>query len=390
MHMRVREDVQMTFKRLLEKLRFQQYRLRRRFFPDMRDRFLPSRRVLAATARSQLAYSERFLRHVEWLQCHAGVETAAMHLTYFPIAKNLRGLGTAIYRNVDLQRRTVIAPGNDAEEESLRAEGGPAWRPWLWSRIPRGQLHNLAQGVDDPELGWPTYFLAPTQASEGAEATACSRPPWLRGDAKTDAILRIAACTRYAFRPNANTRRVLEEWKSQIGWDDDEPKLGIHLRRGDAATEDLQQQTRRSYPLEAYLATADRLCRRYGLRTLYLSTESELEIERAQTLRPRYRFLWLHHDRSVFPRIGEASGFIEDVAFADPSVIEPLVHSAIADLWLLQSCSAFIGTFNSEFSVLAWLLCIGNNGHVIPYVNLAKRSDIEYWQGSLEFRLGEC
>jgi hypothetical protein len=101
-------------------------------------------------------------------------------------------------------------------------------------------------------------------------------------------------------------------------------------------------------------------------------------------LRPRYRFLWLPHDRSVFPRIGEASGFIENVAFEDPSVIEPLVHSAIADLWFLQSCSAFIGTFNSEFSILAWLLCIGNNGHVIPYVNLAKRSDIEYWQGSME------
>jgi hypothetical protein len=153
MHMSAREPVQMTFRRLLEKFRFQQYRLRRRFFPDMRDRFLPSRRVLAATARRQQTYSERFLRHVEWLQCHAGAETATMHLTYYPIAKNVRGLGTAIYRNVDFQRRTVIAPGNDAEEESLRAAGGPAWSPWLWSRIPRGQFHNLEKGVDDPELG---------------------------------------------------------------------------------------------------------------------------------------------------------------------------------------------------------------------------------------------
>jgi hypothetical protein len=90
----------------------------------------------------------------------------------------------------------------------------------------------------------------------------------------------------------------------------------------------------------------------------------------------------------VFPRINEASGFIETVAFEDPSVIEPLVHSAIADLWFLQRCRAFIGTFNSEFSVLAWLLCIGHHGHVVPYVNLAKRSDVEPWQGGLEFRLG--
>ena len=368
----------MTCKRPLQKPRLQ---------PDMRDRFLPSRRVLAVTAPSQRAYSERFLRHVEWLQCHAGAETAAMHLTYFPIGKNLRGLGTAIYRNVDLQRRTVIAPGNDAEEESLRTAGGPAWRPWLWSRIPRGQLHNLGTGVDDPELGWPTYFLAPTQAAAGAAATACARPSGPCNDAKTDAILRLAACTRYAFRPNAHMSRLLDAWKSRIDWNDAEPKLGIHLRRGDAASEDLQKQTRPSYPLEAYLATADRLCRRYGLRTLYLSTESELEIKRAQTWRPQYRFLWLPHDRGVFPRIGETAGFIEGVAFADPSVIEPLVHSAIADLWFLQSCSAFIGTFNSEFSILAWLLCVGHNGHVIPYVNLAQRSVLECWQGNLEFLL---
>jgi hypothetical protein len=49
--MSAREAVQMTFKRLLEKVRFQQYRLRRRFFPDIPDCFVPSGRVLAATAR---------------------------------------------------------------------------------------------------------------------------------------------------------------------------------------------------------------------------------------------------------------------------------------------------------------------------------------------------
>ena len=245
----------------------------------------------------------------------------------------------------------------------------------------------MQSGVDDPGLGWPTYFLALTQPSEGAEAAPmpCPRPPWLRGAAKAGAILRIAACTCYAFRPNAHTRRVLEQWQAQMGWDEEEPKAGIHLRRGDAASEDLRKQTRRSYPLEAYLATADRLCRRYGLRAVYLSTESEREVERARRLRPRYRWLWLPHDRGVFPRIGETSAFIEHVAFGDPSVIEPLVHSAIADLWFLQRCGAFIGTFNSEFSVLAWLLCIGHHGHVIPYVNLAKRSDVEHWQGGLEF-----
>lgn len=70
-------------------------------------------------------------------------------------------------------------------------------------------------------------------------------------------------------------------------------------------------------------------------------------------------------------------------------MIERLVNSAIADLWFLQHCSAFIGTFNSEFSMLAWLLCIGHHGYFVPYVNLSTTSVLEVYQGVLEFELPE-
>ena len=43
-----------------------------------------------------------------------------------------------------------------------------------------------------------------------------------------------------------------------------------------------------------------------------------------------------------------------------------IVTSAIADLWFLQQCEAFVGTFNSEFSMLAWLLCVGHHGYRVP------------------------
>ena len=175
--------------------------------------------------------------------------------------------------------------------------------------------------------------------------------------------------------------------KVRSGWEDDEPTIGIHIRRGDAATENLDKQTRPSYQLEEYLAAADEMSSRYGFQTVYLSTESKPEIERARQLRPQYRIISQQYDRDFFPRIADTPVFIEDLALSDPSVVEAIVNSAVVDLWFLQHCSAFIGTFNSEFSVLAWLLCLGHHGSFVPYENLSRTSVLEDYQGNLEFVL---
>jgi hypothetical protein len=303
-----------------------------------------------------------------------------------PLAKNLCWIATALYENVERGKRTVIPAGNPYEEPDFEAEGRPPWRPWLWSRIPRAQLPNVDRGIDDPELAWPAYFQHLNHSSKGVAPTDAPAPA--RGpDCVKERVLRMAACADYAFRLNEHMAGVIDDFKVRSGWDDTEPKIGIHLRRGDAATEDLGETTRPSYPLEKYLEVADTICERHGIRTIYLSTESETEVQRAHELRPQYRVLSLDHDRDIFPRIADTSIFIEDLALADHSAIEPIVNSAIADLWFLQHCSAFIGTFNSEFSMLAWLLCIGHHGCFVPYVNLSEIAELEAYQGVLEFRL---
>jgi hypothetical protein len=137
--------------------------------------------------------------------------------------------------------------------------------------------------------------------------------------------------------------------------------------------------------LEEYLSEADELCQKYNIKTLYLSTESELEVQRAQKLRPQYRILSLPHDRNIFPQIADSNEFIERRSLRDPSCIEALVTSALADLHFLARCSGFIGTFNSEFSVLAWLLCFAENKHLVPYINMTPRNALAYNQSNLEF-----
>ncbi len=369
---------------LLKRMR----QIRRILRPDLPQRFLPEPRRLARSARQQQSYLSRYSAYLEWLQCSSNAPSAPAHLTFYPIAKTLRSIGTVLHDGVEAGSKVVIAPGNPREEALLKATGRGDWKPWLWSRIPRGQLDNIASAIDDSTRSWPTFFVPLDRYASPPNSNGCTKPVWpLRGRLRSKNILEIAACTRYAFRLNAHMQALIDNYAREMSWCEAEPKLAIHLRRGDAASEDLRKQTRKSWPIEKYLQLADRICRRYRLSTIYLSTESQSEIAKAKALLPDYRILSLGHDRSIFPTIAKTNIFIEDMALKDASTIEPLVNSALADLFFIMRCKAFIGAFNSEFSILGWLLCIGENGYMVPYVDVVPKSRLEPYQGRLELRL---
>lgn len=359
------------------------------------DTYLPSNEQLDATADRQTAWSREFALFLERIQSVPQRSRRDAHLTWWPIARNVRAVATHLYRNSRRGVQTVIVAGNEEEERLLATpkyqqfldpiDGRNLWKPWLWSRIPRGQLHNIGKDVDDAELAWPLYFSDLNTLSPGfvRSPPPRARPPGT--SVKNRKILGIAACSRYAFRLSPEVQAAIDVWNDEMGWEPDRRVLGIHVRRGDAAADDLTQTTRESFSLETYLAHADVLCDRYDIDTIYLSTESLAEVERAQALRPDYRFLYLRYDRGIFPRIGEDDRFIEFQAFRDPSIIEPIVTSALADLYFLQRADAFIGTFSSEFSMLAWLLCIGQKGYVMPYVNMSPQSKLHHARANLAF-----
>jgi hypothetical protein len=337
----------------------------------------------------QRAYSERFRARLEAIQGDATAPCAPVRLSFYPIAKNIRLVGTALADGLRVGHRSSIVAGNPREAKFLELLRWGSWNPWLWSRIPGAQLENMGSDRDDPTRSWTTYFRDLNERGAAENAARRASPAWnyVRDGFRARRILEIATATRYAFRLNDRLQTLARNHAYKIGYKDGEPKLGLHLRRGDAASEDLSKQTRPSFSLESYLSEADRFCERYGLSTIYLSTESEAEIRRAEQLRPGYRILSLDHDRSIFPRLDVVGRDIEQIALDDPSVIEPIVNSAIFDLYFLSRCDAFIGAFNSEFSVLAWLLCIGEKGHVVPYEDMVPRSRLEHFQGRLEFNV---
>jgi hypothetical protein len=320
---------------------------------------------------SQLAFSTSYRRQIASVSALAPTKRG-VRLTFRPIGKNLRLLGTAVRRHVDAGVATYIELDGPATEAAALASQGHAWHPWLWSRT--GEARADAPLTGDAAAAWSQFFVLP--GTGPFEAGDSSAAPDRASDVGPAArVLKLGAATRYVFRPVPAIEADAAAQQQAIGWPSDgQPVLGMHVRRSDAASSEANgplRSNRRSFPLAAYLDAADRLCAAYGIRHIFLASESATEIDRARTLRPQYTFLSLPHDRALFPDIAASKQFIEHLALDAPERARALAISAILDLRMFCDCRAFVGAFNSEFSVLAWLLTIGSRGQVIPYVSLS-------------------
>lgn len=348
-------------------------------FPSIPTHHVPDPPKRPASTVTQAAFSEAYRDRIAHVQATAGTRTGVF-LTFRPIGKNIRLMGTALRSNVDRGRATFILRGGPPTEEQALESAGRVWCPWIWSRPSdhRNQPDELAR---DTAAGWGIYFKNPKAVCGGRRESA--PVPILRhGDgpfstSQLALVLKLAAATSYVFEPVLSIEDDVVSLKKELKWPAlGEPVLGMHIRRGDAATSDLgtdniAKSTRTSFPLSAYLNAADRLCHAYGIRHIYIATESADDISRARQMRPNYTFLNLDHDRSMFPAKASSDRFIEYVALDDPPRARALAVSAILDLCLFRECGAFVGAFNSEFSVLAWLLAIGGQRHLIPYISLS-------------------
>jgi hypothetical protein len=331
-------------------------------------------------SQQQVLFSEAYSRRLVHVQANSRY-SRGVHLTFRPLGKNLRLLSSAIRANADRNLRTVIEASGPANEiHDLRAKGYE-WSPWLWCRSGNATAQSATAESDAGE-GWSTLFRRPDSNPTMLESKpltmptlGAAEPPF--GRRHLERVLKVAAAASYIFDPVDSIKLQLSEQKQKMGWPGQgERILGMHVRRGDAAvsrgeTYTDKNSTRTSFALESYLQAADRLCAKYDIRHIFLATESADEIHRARAMRPQYVFMCLTHDRSIFPDLASSPQFIEEMTFEHPERARPLAISAILDLHFFSACHAFIGTFNSEFSLLAWLLAIGQRRHLIPYISLS-------------------
>lgn len=316
-------------------------------------------------------FAQEYARHISSVQRQSSTRRR-VRLTYRPIGKNLRLLATAIRDAVDRGCATDIHPDGPPLEVQALAQRGHQWAPWLWGR--NGQPSATA------DQAWRSLFVNP-ESFVGDDAPTAA-PRWKTSESagalsstQLRRITTLAAAAGYSCAPVAAIESEITSYLTRSGWPASAPVLGLHVRRSDAASADQgapRLSNRASFGLEHYLAAADRLCDQYGITHVFLATESEVEIERAMQLRPRYTFLTVPHDRTLFPDIAVTRQYIEELALTHPDRALPLARMAIVDLQLFRRCSAFVGAFNSEFSVLSWLMCVAGQQTPTPYISLSE------------------
>jgi hypothetical protein len=352
--------------------------LRRHYWSYLRTPALPVEHAPArdgGETAAQRAFSSAYLQQIAEVQ-DGNAGRRGVRLTYRPLGKNLRLLGTAVRRHADAGHATAIERDGPRDEIEALASRGHAWQPWLWSRT--GDHAADARLAGDAAAAWREMFeWPPPSTAHGSHGRAAETGGGrISGDVAR--ILKLAAATRFVFHPVASIEADIAARKRGIGWPAaGTPVLGMHVRRSDAASSDASgpvRSVRPSFPLSAYLDAADRLCAAYGIRHIFMASESAVEIDRARELRPQYAFLSMSYDRALFPDIASDARYIEQLALDDPGRARALALTAIMDLRMFCECDAFVGAFNSEFSVLAWLLATGSRGHLLPSVSLSRPS----------------
>ena len=96
----------------------------------------------------------------------------------------------------------------------------------------------------------------------------------MRGDAAHAATARADCDTMRVIV--AATGAALAAAKASLGWPADGKVLGLHVRMGDAcAASEMARTSRRCDALEAYAPHVERLAARYGVRHVFLATDSD-------------------------------------------------------------------------------------------------------------------
>lgn len=316
----------------------------------------------------------RYCKHIiHDIQNNLDTPTKEVYLSFYPPAKNVRFCSSYMTQNVLNGHRSFISGSSRPGEDSFwRGVTGSNWFPWLWARtrIP-GDYTN--------SMGWNFYFDSFSDKKNLLETSGESTQP------PSDMMIfyMYLACIGYTFTFNESYTYSMNQYKSEMGWPDDKKVLAIQIRRGDSVSIDGEVNEivkgRPVYTTEQYVENADVLLQANpDLEYVYITTDSDQEIQQIRKLRPTWNILNLPIDRSKFYRYNKDDIMkydcgldLEKICAKQPNIIPFTTDSAFADLYFISLSHAFVSTLTmSEFSRCGWFLQMSRNECITPYINM--------------------
>jgi len=294
-------------------------------------------------------------------------------LTFYPIAKNIRMASSYMVLNVVNGHSSYIdnAARNGEPDFWKNNKNMGDWYPWLWSR---GFDCNVEKNID----GWKIFFdsFAKNESVSDLQINGNSiQPP-----ENLFIFFLYLSCLQYTFQFNNKYQEKMTFFKTNMDWPDASKILAVQIRRGDSCNNDGSISSKPFYHLDDYIKNIDKMISINGFEYIYISTDSDEEINELQKIRPEWKLLYLPIDRSQFFRFKDVFVDLEVFCTLEPNRIPFIVDSGLADLYFISQCQGYISTISkSEFSRCGWFLQIASQRKITPYINLNNNDQLNMY-----------
>ena len=325
-------------------------------------------------------YLDWALNHVQNIQFNSS-SAVEIPLTFYPIAKNIRIPSSHMAKNIMNGTRSFInntARDGEASFWQNTLHRGD-WYPWLWAR---GRLET--QNYSNIE-GWQYYFKSFTNQHSLITPNALSQSTnnLLPPPDNIKLFFIYLACLKYTFQLQDNYIQLMNDYRKQMQWPDISSAkiLAVQIRRGETCTKDGSKTDREFFPLSYYIQKIELLLRNNNYEYIYISTDSNEEIDKIKECKPEWKLLYLPIDRQQFFRMHDNANKnnrdlhiatdLEDSCRQYPESIPFIVDSGLADLYFISICNGYISTLGeSEFSRCGWYLQMAEQGILTPYIDV--------------------
>ena len=156
------------------------------------------------------------------------------------------------------------------------------------------------------------------------------------------------------------------------------PAVSMHVRQGDSCNQvvsivaekviSVSSNTganRKCFSVDVYMKNLHRLRDLYGVKRVYLATDSDEMIARA-IQEKEYNWIFLNISRSAF----QSDQYIDIRMKTDTELRRDAAFSAASDLQLLRRGDIFLGAFSGHFSKVIYYLMSGSKMKQIPFVSI--------------------
>ena len=219
-------------------------------------------------------------------------------------------------------------------------------------------------------MGFPVNFESTTvkkcnekysDALRGADAL----PDLVRG--KLDYFETVAYIQARMLRPSDAMMADIERAKQAMGWPKPgTPVLSVHYRAGDSCLEEDVTLGRSCEPFSHHMTYVHQLAGLYGIKHIYLATDSPTAIEQTKTY-ANYTFLY----STAVSRGGVKSKVELDVALHE-GLVDGCEEGkeSLLDIHLLGQGDALVSKFSSNMARVAYGLMYARHNRHVPFISL--------------------